>query len=122
MVNDVSTGLLLYGFIMGWLCVFDQFDSTACPRFDDYWPLFASYLRRLQHFILCRHHFVYANLIRWLSTGSKFRTHAGKCFIFTHVNKYLVYNDETLFDRKSMNIYDFTLFNSDFKYSATIHY
>ena len=32
---------------MGWLCISDQLDSSACAGINDYWTFFSSYLCRL---------------------------------------------------------------------------
>lgn len=78
MVDDVSAGVFLHGIVLGWLRFSHQFDSTACAGSDGDRSIFASDLCRIQHTVLRGHRTVDANFIRGLSTGSKFRTYAGK--------------------------------------------
>lgn len=105
LVNNGGFGIFLHGLILGWLRFPYQFDSVACGRFNGHWPLFASHLCCIQHPILCWNNPLDANFVRWLSTGSKFRTYVGKFSIFRFVFFFVtnnLSNDEILFDRKSM--------------------
>lgn len=51
------------GFVLGRLCVFDQFDSPSRPCPDADWPLLPSDLCRLLHCVLSGHHPVYADFL-----------------------------------------------------------
>lgn len=68
----------ILGFIVGWLRIFNQFDTAARFGFDGYRTVFAPYLRGLQYFILCGDDTFHADIFRWFSTGAKFRTYARK--------------------------------------------
>lgn len=72
----IQLSLFFIGFLVGRLCVFDQFNTVARFSFNGNGAFFASNLRGVQYIVLRGNDLVHANFFCWLSTCSKLRAYA----------------------------------------------
>jgi len=78
LVGHVGFGLLLYGLLLGWLCLPDQSNPAARAGADDHRTFLAQDLHSVQHALLRGHHSINADFVRGIPAYPEFRAYAGK--------------------------------------------